>query len=130
MKFLKKTDIIIISILILVSLLAFVIYKLAFADKPAKAEIYFKSQLVETIELSGGEDRIFSIPQKQNVTLHLNEEGSINFEHSDCPDKVCINAGKLRTVGESAACLPNEIIIKIVSSGKNNDSDLDFIVGK
>lgn len=43
------------------------------------------------------------------------------FEHSDCPDKVCINTGKLSLVGQWAACLPNSTVIKI--TGENGKAD-------
>ena len=128
MKFIKKTDIIIILIILAISLLSWITYNLVFADQSAKAEIYYYSELVETIDLDSGIDRIFSIPQDENVIFHIYKDGNISFEESDCPDKVCINAGKLNTVGQFAACLPNGIIIKIVPGKLHSDDDVDIII--
>ena len=61
------------------------------------------------------------------MVFHLYPDGGICFEKSDCSDKICIHAGKLYTVGQSAACLPNGIIIKIVPAGEHSDNDIDIV---
>ena len=130
MKFFKKSDVIVILIIIIISALAWTIYKLSAANQLAKAEIYYYSELVQTIDLSTGKDKVFTIPQNEHVIFHLYKDGNIRFEKSDCPDKVCINAGKLHMVGETAACLPNGIVLKIVPVKRHSENDLDMIVGK
>lgn len=130
MKFFKKSDIIIIAIILAVAMVSWFAYHLIFSDQSAKAEIYYYSELIDTIDLDDGEDRVFSIPQDPNVVFHLYEDGQICFEESDCPDKVCVNTGKLNRVGQYAACLPNGIVIKIVPESDRSDGDIDIIVGK
>lgn len=127
MKFFKKSDLLIILTIIAVSVVIWVIYSSAFSDKATKAEIYYNSKLVETVELTAGEERTFSIPQKDKVVFQLDKEGNIRFIESDCPDKVCIHAGKLHMVGQSAACLPNGIVLKIVPLKERSEDDLDVI---
>lgn len=129
MRFFKKTDVLIIIILIAAALAGYGIYQTVYQGKAAKAEIYYKSELIQTVDLNKKEDRTFSIPQNKNVIFHLYKDGSIRFEESDCPDKVCVHAGKLNTIGESAACLPNSIILKIVPADERDDDDPDLIVG-
>lgn len=129
MKFFKRTDIVIIIGIIAVSVASWGIYNYVFAEDRVKAEIYYYSELVETVELGGGEDRLFSIPQDENVILHLYKDGSIAFEESDCPDKVCIRAGKLKTAGQFAACLPNGIVMKIVPEKERGEEDADMVIG-
>lgn len=128
MKFFRKTDIIIVAAVLAVSILGWKAYESFFADKPARAEIYYNSELVQTIDLVGGEERTFSIPQKPNVVFKLDKEGNIRFESSDCPDQICVHAGKLHIVGQSAACLPNGIVVKIVPQ-KRGEDDIDVIAG-
>lgn len=125
--FFRKSDVIIISIILVFSLIFTLIYKNLFSNQKAKAEIYYNSTLVQTIDLNLGIDKTFSIPQNNNIVFHLFKDGSIKFEESDCPDKICINSGKLKTIGESAACLPNNTILKIVPENKHNDDDFDII---
>jgi len=130
MRFFKKTDIIVILVIIAVSIAAWVIYSSLFSNKTAKAEIYYNSKLVETIDLTTADEKTFSIPQKPNVVFQLDKEGNIRFEESDCPDKICVKTGKLHIVGQSAACLPNGIVIKIVPQKERNEDDIDLITGK
>ncbi|HBM74470.1 MAG TPA: hypothetical protein DD429_02805 [Clostridiaceae bacterium] len=130
MEFFKKCDIIILAAIVTVSLLTWFIYKNVVSRKMAKAEIYYNNQLVETVDLNKGEDKAFSIPQNKNVVFHLYKDGSICFEKSDCPDKICIRTGKLKNIGETAACIPNKIFIKIVPADGSNDDGLDAISGK
>ncbi len=130
MKFFKKSDIIIIGVVLVFAIAFTYFYRLVFNDKSAVAEIYYNSELIETVDLDTGIDRTFSIPQDDHVIFHLFKDGTIRFEESDCPDKICIRAGKLSIVGESAACLPNKIVMKIVPKSGHSDDDLDIIVGK
>ncbi len=121
MKFFKKSDVVIIAVILMASLASFVLYNLYARDESVKAEIYYYSQLIETVSLKG-EERTFSIPQDPNVVIRLDGEGNIAFIASDCPDKVCINTGKLHRAGEYAACLPNGIIVKIVPTKRDEDT--------
>lgn len=125
MKFFKKTDLIIIIILLVISATAYITYNYLAQGEEAKAEIYLGSELMKTVALSTGENRSFSIPGKENVVFHLYEDGSIAFEKSDCPDQICVHSGRLHIVGQSAACLPNRLILKIVpKNGYKNKNDV------
>lgn len=130
MRFFKKSDIIILSIIVIVSLSAWAGYKYLFSKERTKAEIYYNNELVETIDLNAGIDRTFSIPQDENVIFHQYKDGSIRFEKSDCPDKICVKTGKLKTVGETAACIPNRIFMKIVPADGSNSGGLDAVTGR
>ena len=130
MKFFKKTDSFIVIGILCIGILLLLFVPRFMGKDSGKAEIYYKSKLVKTVELNTGKDETFSIPQNPHVVFHLYSDGSIRFEESNCPDKICIKAGKLRRVGESAACLPNGIILKIVPSKERSDDDLDMVVGK
>lgn len=130
MKFYKKSDIIILAVIVVISLASWIVYKNVFSKNAAKAEIYYNNKLVKSIDLNGDVDETFSIPQNKNVVFHLYKDGSIAFVKSDCHDKICIKSGRLKIVGETAACLPNKIFLKIVPSGSDNDSGLDGITGK
>lgn len=129
MKFFKKTDMIIIIAIIAVSIASWGIYNYAFAKDRVKAEIYYYSDLVKTVELQTGEDTTFSVPQDENVVFHLYKDGTIAFVESDCPDKVCIHAGKLKTAGQFAACLPNGIVMKLVPEKERGKDDADLVIG-
>jgi hypothetical protein len=124
----KKYDIIIILFILLISFFSYLIYQNQDSINSPRAEIYHYSELVETVALDQGVNKVFSVKGKENVKFHLFEDGSICFEESDCPDKLCIKTGKISKPGQFAACLPNGLLLKIVSADYNN-RDVDIIVG-
>jgi len=129
MKFLKKTDFVILLGVFIFCAAGWWIYQDKYRSAETVAEIYYQSELVETVDLTEHIDRRFSIPQNKNVIFHQYSDGSICFEESDCPDQICVKSGRLRTVGQSAACLPNQIILKIVSKNGRNANDPDIVIG-
>jgi len=128
MKFFKKTDVMVILALLVISGGAFAFNIFSSQDDEAKAEIYLESELVQTVSLSEDKDTVFSIEGKPAVVFHLYEDGSIAFVESDCPDKVCIRSGRLHMVGQSAACLPNGMILKIVPVDSSGYSGIDVVI--
>lgn len=129
MKFINKTDIIIISVIIIICVIFLGVYKSLNTNTPVIAEIYFDSQLVKSIDLQQGNELVFSIPGHDHVVFHLYPDGSICFEKSNCRDKICVRSGRLNMVGEYAACLPNNIIMKISRKDKRASDDADIIIG-
>ncbi len=130
MKFFKKSDVTIIAAIIILSLMLFGAYRFFYGNIPAKAEIYYYSQLVRTVELSKANAGIFSIPQNEDVVFQITENGQIAFIESSCPDKVCIHTGFIQTVGQYAACLPNGIMVKIVPAGERQNDEADIVIGQ
>ncbi len=130
MKFIKKTDMILIAAILAVSLALWLGYRYVTASRPVKAEVYYKSELAYTVDLSRGEEREFTLPQEPDVVLHLYADGEIAFVKSDCPDKICIHTGKIGGIGESAACLPNGVLVKIVPADGYSSDDPDLVVGR
>ena len=124
MKFAKRADVIIIGAIVVISLAVWGTNLLLSKNEKKHAEIYYQSHLAMTVDLSKGEDRTFSISQNENVVFHLYPDGSICFEHSDCPDKICIRTGRISQPGQIAACLPNEIILKIVGESQSDAPDI------
>jgi hypothetical protein len=117
MKFFKKTDIaIILGILLLAALLYFV-YLQSSKDKEVEARIYFENELIKVVTLTDKTDYDFTVKGHEDVVFHVYADGSIAFVDSDCPDKVCINAGKQKLSGQSSACLPNGLVLRIAPLG-------------
>lgn len=121
MKFFKKSDILLLAgILVLAGILYFGYLALA-ADSGLSAEIYFNNDLQKTVVLTEGEDYDFTVPGHEDVVFHVYSDGTIAFVESDCPDKVCIRSGHLGRAGQSAACLPNGLVLRIVQQGDGTD---------
>ena len=128
MKFARKSDLVVILILIAAGILIWALFNTVFGRSGVVAEIYYKSELVKTVALTAGVDESFSIDGLPNVVFHQYPDGSIAFIESDCPDKVCVKSGRLHLIGQMAACLPNQVYIKIVGAGSDKDAP-DIIIG-
>lgn len=119
--FFKWSDLPLLLVLIAAGLFFWLLPNQNRSEEGTVAEIYYQSELVKTIDLTKGEESVFSIDQKPDVIFHVFPDGSVCFESSDCPDKVCVHTGKLRYAGQSAACLPNGIVLKIKSTSGGAD---------
>lgn len=127
MKYLRKADLIIIAAVIVLASVFLLLNKFLLTKNGVYAEIYHDSALVKRIELSNAKVGSFSIPGEPDVVFQLYADGSIAFIESDCPDKVCIRSGRLKYAGQFAACLPNKMMLKIVSDEKDREGP-DLII--
>lgn len=127
MKFFKKTDIAIILGIFIVAAALYFVYMQSAMDKDVEARIYFENELVKVVSLTEGTDYDFSVTGHEDVVFHVSADGSIAFVESDCPDKVCINAGKQKLSGQSSACLPNGLVLRIAPLG-DGSGDPDVVI--
>lgn len=52
------------------------------------------------------------------------KDGKADVTDADCPDKLCVNQHSISCDGETIVCLPNKLVVKIVSE---TEADVDFI---
>lgn len=122
---LKKTDMFIILILLLVAVIIYLGFYLYGENSEGAAEILINGKSVKTESLQ--EDKTFSIESLPNVIFEIKDK-KIRFLQSDCPDKVCMNTGFIGTPGQTAVCLPNAVSIKIIPL-EDNKNDFDIVIG-
>ena len=105
------------------------------AQPSHQAQVFLHSQPVGTIPLTDGVERWYhldpdsgnfqeisgeSLPAK-GIAFHLFADGSVCFEESDCPDRLCVKKGKLSIAGEIAVCLPNGVVLQLEGEGDQPD---------
>ena len=127
MKVIQKRDIVIIFILLFIAFGISILFSIGNKKSSPKAEIYYGNKLLQTIALDKKEDKLLSFPQNEEVVFHLYEDGSICFEKSDCKDQICVQSGRLYQTGESAVCLPNQFVLKLVQDEVVSSNVPDFI---
>ncbi|MDO4460618.1 MAG: NusG domain II-containing protein [Clostridia bacterium] len=55
-----------------------------------------------------------------DITLHVEiTKDYARVLSSECPDKICVNMGKLTKSGQSAVCLPAKVVVKITGDGED-----------
>ncbi len=62
-------------------------------------------------------DGTYSVQGAMGVSIIRIENGAVYFEDSPCPNKTCIQTGKISRPGQWAACLPNDVFIRIEGGG-------------
>lgn len=127
MKFIHKKDGIIIGGILLAALFLFLFFRQG-SGTDLVALIYHEKELVMEIELKQGVQETFSVPGYPQVVFEQFPDGTICFRSSDCPDKVCVKTGKLGKSGESAACLPNGLILNVRSKEAEKEQ-IDAVTG-
>lgn len=119
-KLLKKGDLAVIAAVIVAALI-FAYFSYSGTEKPV-AVISVDGVTVETVELySLQEKRVINLGGEYNIMI-VAENGGIRFEHSDCGDKLCVNAGTLEKGGDVAVCLPAKTVITVTGA------DVDAVV--
>ena len=122
---LKKGDFILGMALALLGAAAFCrldAFKSSRGDAERTAVIIQEGKILRSIDLSAvsGEETIKVDGKYKHVILV--EPGRIRFQQADCPDQTCVRTGWLREAGDTAACLPDKLIIKIQGREKNVDA--------
>jgi hypothetical protein len=110
----KKVDIIIITVVIIIASIFFGINK--YNEKMAEndvlyVEINVDGKLYKRVNLQAKEEIVINGHGTNTIKV---DSGTVEMTHSDCPDKVCVKTGKISRVGRSIVCLPNKVYVEIV----------------
>ena len=107
----KKKDLVVIGVILAVILLSFALMQLFKKDGDyvlvrveGKEVARYSLQIDGEYQLNGG----------TNV-LKI-QDGKAYLIYADCPDHLCINQGKISQNGQTITCLPNRIVITVVSN--------------
>jgi len=64
---------------------------------------------LEEVDLKG--NRLIMLPVGEMQVEVKN--GQIRVASSDCPKRICVNTGWIRTPGQVIVCVPNKVLIQI-----------------
>lgn len=115
---LKNGDALIIAVLSFLCVFLFAL-PLFTGNKNAVAAVWLDGEKIKEINLSDTSKNFeFSVG---NCVFSV-EAGKIRFVSSDCPDKLCVKSGYLSKNGDTAACLPNKVVVKIETKKEKLDA--------
>ena len=116
---LHKTQITAIAVFLLLAVLSIgaMVYRRAGTKDAMTAIVSVDGNDLLTIDLSAGAGPYeISLEELAGIDMTLEvREHAVRVLHSDCPDQICVRSGKLSRAGESAACLPAGVVIKVES---------------
>ncbi len=120
----KKADIIALAVIALVTVILFLAFR-TFKSPGKTVAVRVSGEEVASYPLD--KDRTETINGANGGTNELIiEDGTVRLEEATCPDKLCVNQGKISRRGESIICLPNEVIVEINSDDTLETEDDGF----
>ena len=129
MRIIKKMDIVIIVLLLIISFTPHLIF-FKTSQKSSKnnyAIIQVDGKIHKKIDLSKvkkSEKVNLNLPNGKNTLLIKNN--SIQMDSANCNDALCVKQGNISKVGQTIICLPHKLIIEI--KGDELDSKDDLIL--
>lgn len=129
MRIIKKMDIVIIAVLLIISFTPHLIF-FKTSQKGSKnnyAIIKVDGKIHKKIDLSKvkkSEKVNLNLPNGKNTLLIKNN--SIQMKSANCNDALCVKQGNISKVGQTIICLPHKLIIEI--KGDELDSKDDLIL--
>ena len=129
MRIIKKMDIVIIAVLLILSFTPHLIF-FKTSQKSSKnnyAIIKVDGKIHKKIDLSKvkkSEKVNLNLPNGKNTLLIKNN--SIQMKSANCNDALCVKQGNISKVGQTIICLPHKLIIEI--KGDELDSKDDLIL--
>ena len=115
-RFLRKTDIVLIIVLALIPCAMMAYNLIPIDDGRARLEISIDGKILGTYSLT--EDCVIEIGGGNTCRI---EDGEVFMASADCPDQICVNSAPINAHGGSIVCLPNKVILKIVSAENQED---------
>jgi len=107
-----RYDILLIAVLLFVSALS-VALMLVFRRGGDRVAVEIDGSLV--CEYSLAENGEYPLNGGTNILVI--ENGEAYLRYADCPDKVCVNTGKISYVGQTIVCLPNRVTVTVIGGG-------------
>lgn len=110
-----RNDIILIIIILILALVFYFVYRGINNSNNLVCKIYQDQELKYEIPL-GHEEIIILTTEDGRMVIQIDVDG-VYVKESDCPDKICVNQGKITRGGQVITCLPDKIYIKLEGKG-------------
>lgn len=115
--FIKKWDVILIAATLCVS--AVLLFFITFFSSKGE-HVTVKVNDFTVVELPLDTNTVYEIETDNGITNILEiSDGAARMISADCPDKICVNHKSISKNNETIVCLPNKVLITVVSEKEN-----------
>lgn len=117
----KRNTFFFIAGLLLLIMISFLLQNLFLKKRGANVIIEQHGQVIAELKLS--ENTVYEVedPNGGRNTITI-EDGSVFVSDANCPDRICVQTGKISTTGIPIACLPHGLIITIQDMTSDTDT--------
>ena len=88
-----------------------------------------------SVKIDGVEKHRYSLEETVDVLIYTGEgnegrnrlvieNGEAYISEASCPDKICVSHKSISNVNESIVCLPNKVVVEIISDEKADTPDV------
>ena len=119
----KKADIILALVIVIIGLVG-TFYLTFTTDKDiedGQVVIHVNEEFYGSYPLD--EDRVVTIKEGDHINKITIKDGYAQMTFSNCPNHDCMKQGKIKDGSKSIICLPNKVVVEVVSK----DSDFAAI---
>ena len=122
----KKADIILLIIILAVGIPLSVL-SLSAGTSGDRVRISLNGKVYGTYPLD--EDRVVKVSAGGHTNHITIKDGQVSMSYSTCRNQVCVNTGAISQTKDAIVCLPNRVVVEIISSdsgsiGKGGDADV------
>jgi len=120
----RKADYLVLVALVLIAAIGYGLLALRGNSSNKILIIKHDNAIVERIALKGVQaETKLSIPVKDGTIKIRYDKNGAWVESSPCPDKICVHQGKITKPGETAACVPEKVLLAIEEPAKEAEHD-------
>lgn len=120
----KRPDVFVIFLTLLLILTSYILFFNS-SEKFTVAVVTVDGKTEREIDLTLQEDCIITLKTDPVVTLEVKDH-KIRFVNSECPDGTCEKMGFLSSAGQTAACIPANVIVTVNGT---DGASVDAIAG-
>ncbi|MDL2310832.1 NusG domain II-containing protein [Peptostreptococcaceae bacterium OttesenSCG-928-C18] len=123
-KFIKKGDILVVTIIFAVAIILFaIIQKSNFDNKNKYLSIQVNGKEIKKILMDNNTNKKYPIETEFGKNLVEIKGKKVHVLEANCPDKIDVKQGYIENIGEMIVCIPNRLIIQIKDSEKSTELD-------
>ena len=122
----KKADIILLIVILAVGI-PLAVLSLSSGTGGDKVKISLNGKVYGTYPLH--EDRVIEVSEDGHTNHITIKDGQVSMSYSTCLNQICVNTGAISETKDAIVCLPNRVVVEIISSGEGKGGDADVISG-
>lgn len=128
-QYIRKADIILLIVLVIIGLAASAALSFSRTAAGADARVIIESGGEPYASYSLYEDRtvVVQASDKDAYNTVTISGGKVSVTEASCKNQVCVHHGEISRSGESIVCLPNRMVVRIVSGGSEEGGGYDSV---
>lgn len=124
----KKNDIILMGIILLIGIVAFGIMNILQSQNTSDSMVLIKDDgvVVKSFPFTEKTDEVFEFFDGEEINIVVIKDGVVTVSEANCRDQICVKSQSITRSGEIIVCLPHKFTVEIYSEN-TDDQSLDGV---